>query len=374
MRKFYNKYRTILTVLLIIFLWRVYLFLIQSFAFLYPARIGYLGFVPEGNFDGVFYVNISEYSYRGLDQAFFPLYPLFMRAVTLPTSIPPAASGIIVSTLSLIVLLYTFKRLMVFDGLKKYSMWVILFLLFFPTAFFLQAVYTESLFLMLVLLSFFFVRKSMFKFATFFAVLATATRIVGIFLLPALLLESYIQMRNNKEKITMKSFFKKSWIFFLTPFGLISYMSFLWYKYADPLLFVHIQPAFGAGRSGGELILLPQVIYRYIKILISVSYTSQTFFVSLLELVIFLVTSFLLFLGYKKGIRKSYILFSILVLYFPTLSGTLSSIPRYAIMSFAVFIFLGTLRNKKVKIFILVIGLILQSILATLFLRGYFIS
>lgn len=374
MRKFYKNYSTILTVLIIIFTWRIYLFFIQSLAYFYPARIGYLGFIPEGNFDGVFYVNISEYSYRGLDQAFFPLYPLFMRAVTMSTSIPPAASGIIVSTLSLIVLLYTFKRLMVFDGFRKYSMWVILFLLLFPTAFFLQAVYTESLFLMLVLLSFLFGRKSMFKLATFFAVLATATRIVGIFLLPALLLESYIQMRNNKEKITINSFFKKSWIIFLTPFGVISYMSFLWYNYADPLLFVHIQPAFGAGRSGGELIFLPQVIYRYIKILISVSYTSQTFFVSLLELVIFLVISLLLVLGYKKGIRKSYILFSILVLYFPTLSGTLSSIPRYAIMSFAVFIFLGTLRNKKVKIFILVIGLILQSILATLFLRGYFIS
>lgn len=374
MRKFYKNHKTILTVLFIIFLWRIYLFIIQSVAFLYPARIGYLGFVPEGNFDGIFYVNISEYWYRGLDQAFFPLYPIFLKVVTLSSSVQPAVSGIIVSTFSLIMLLYTFKKLMVLDGLKKYGTWAILFLLLFPTSFFLQAVYTESLFLALVLLSFYFGRKGQFKLATFFAIFATATRIVGIFLLPALLLEVYLQMKDQKEKVTIYKFLRKSWIVLLTPLGLLSYMIFLWYKYADPLLFVHIQPAFGAGRSGGDLILLPQVLYRYTKILLSVSYSSQTFFVSVFELTTFLVVSLLLFLGYKKGVRKSYILFSIFVLYFPALSGTLSSIPRYAIMSFAIFIFLSTLQNKTIKVSILIIGLILQSILATLFLRGYFIA
>lgn len=374
MRKFYKNHKTILTVLFIIFLWRIYLFIIQSVAFLYPARIGYLGFVPEGNFDGIFYVNISQYWYRGLDQAFFPLYPIFLKVVTLSSSVQPAVSGIIVSTFSLIMLLYTFKKLMVLDGLKKYGTWVILFLLLFPTSFFLQAVYTESLFLLLVLLSFYFGRKGQLKLATFFAIFATATRIVGIFLLPALLLEVYIQMKDQKEKVTIYKFLRKSWIVLLTPLGLLSYMIFLWYKYADPLLFVHIQPAFGAGRSGGDLILLPQVLYRYTKILLSVSYSSQTFFVSIFELTTFLVVSLLLFLGYKKGVRKSYILFSIFVLYFPTLSGTLSSIPRYAIMSFAIFIFLSTLQNKTIKVSILIIGLILQSILAMLFLRGYFIA
>lgn len=374
MRKFYTNHKTILTVLFIIFLWRIYLFIIQSVAFLYPARIGYLGFVPEGNFDGIFYVNISQYWYRGLDQAFFPLYPIFLKVVTLSSSVQPAVSGIIVSTFSLIMLLYTFKKLMVLDGLKKYGTWVILFLLLFPTSFFLQAVYTESLFLLLVLLSFYFGRKGQLKLATFFAIFATATRIVGIFLLPALLLEVYIQMKDQKKKVTIYKLLRKSWIVLLTPLGLLSYMIFLWYKYADPLLFVHIQPAFGAGRSGGDLILLPQVLYRYTKILLSVSYSSQTFFVSIFELTTFLVVSLLLFLGYKKGVRKSYILFSIFVLYFPTLSGTLSSIPRYAIMSFAIFIFLSTLQNKTIKVSILIIGLILQSILAMLFLRGYFIA
>lgn len=374
MNRLYRRNKNILEILGILLLWRIYLIIVQTISFQYPSRKGYLGFIPEANFDGVFYLNISEYWYRGLDQAFFPMYPIFIKVLTYPTSIPPAGSGIIVSIFSLIILTLVFKKLVDFDGFKKYSIWVVAFLLAFPTSFFFASIYTESLFLAFVMLSFYFTRKEKLFPAVVFAILATATRIVGIFLLPSLLFEVYLQMREKKKRISLTQFLKKCWILFLAPIGLICYMGFLWYKYADPLLFVHIQPAFGAGRSGGEIILLPQVLYRYAKIIITVPYTSQTFLISVFELITFLFISIILFFSIKKGIRKSYILFSACALVFPTVSGTLSSLPRYALMSFVVFIFLGSIKSKYTKIAILSVFLFLQTICAILFLRGYFIS
>lgn len=374
MKRFYKKNKDILQILLILLVWRLYIVAVQSISYMYPLKKGYLGFIPESNFDGSFYINISEYWYRGVDQAFFPLYPILMKILTLPSSIPPAASGIMVSVVSLIIFLFSFKKLIKLDGYEKYATWPLLFVLAFPTAFFLGGVYTESLFLALTLLSFYFTRKGNLKLAVFFACIATATRIVGIFLLPALLFEVYLQLKSKKKKITIKYFVSRVWILFLVPLGLFSYMSFLWYKYADPLLFVHVQPLFGAGRSGGEIVLLPQVLYRYFKILISIPYTDLLWLISVFELSILGIFSFVLFLSFKKNLRKSYILFSICVLFFPTLSGTLSSLPRYALMCFVVFMFLGLIEKKYFKIFLLIISIVIQTFIAVLFYRGYFVS
>lgn len=344
--------------------------LIQSFAYIYPQRFGYIGFVPEANFDGKFYIAISQYWYRGLDQAFFPLYPVFIRFVNLLFETQPAVSGLIVSVSALFIGMFFFQKLVEIDYKKKITYWSLLFLLFFPTAFFLGAVYTESLFLSLVFISFYFIRKRQIILASIFALLATATRIVGIFLLPVFIYELYLQKKPEKANLKLKQYLPLLAI----PAGLLSYMGYLWYRYSDPLLFIHIQPAFGAGRSGGEIVLLPQVLYRYLKILFSVSWDNLTFFVSALELFMLITLSVILFFAYKKGIRKSYILFSFIALYFPTLSGTLSSLPRYALVCFAVYIFLGGMKNTTLKFILLCFGAFLEAVLAILFLRGYFIS
>lgn len=89
------------------------------------------------------------------------------------------------------------------------------------------------------------------------AALASATKIVGIFLFPILLWKLAKEEKKTVSKILSV---------LLSPLGLISYMFYLWKEYGDPLMFFHVQPFFGAHRSGEEMILSPQVIYRYLKI------------------------------------------------------------------------------------------------------------
>ncbi len=374
MKKFIQKHRIPFLILLILSAWRIYYIFLESIRYVYPQRIGYLGFVPQGNFDGVFYLAISQFWYRGLDQAFFPLYPATIWVASSFFRVSPSAAGIIVSILSLFLLLLTLYKLIKYDRLKRSPVWALLFLLSFPSAFFLGNIYTESFFILLILTSFYAARKKHRVLACLIAGFASGTRVVGIFLLPALILEFYSQFKEDKKRLKSVDSLTYFLPIIFIPAGLLSYMGFLWYKYADPLLFVHIQPAFGAGRSGGDIILLPQVLYRYVRIFLTVPPSTLTFLISLLEFVVLIFGVVILLLAFKKGIRRSYILFSSCALVFPTLSGTLSSMPRYILVAFAIFIFLGQIENKAFKTAIIGIAFLLQGILAILFLQGYFIS
>lgn len=374
MKKFLSEHKTILFISASLFIWRIYLFLLEQNKFIIPIKASYLGPIFQANFDGVYYVAISQFWYRGLDQAFFPLYPMVMYVVMMLTSLHPATAGIIVSIISLFFALKIFALIQEVDGFKKYIFWSIIMYLAFPSSFFFGAVYTESFFIFLTLLSFYLARKNRHVLSSLAGSFATATRIVGIFLLPALFVEFYYQLKDKKKKYSKKFLVYYFSPLLMVPAGMLSYMAFLWYRYKDPLLFVHIQPSFGAGRSGGAVILLPQVLFRYAKILLSVHVTELTFYIAILEMTTLFIIGFLLFLAYKKGIRKSYILFSLCALLFPTLSGTLSSLPRYALVCFPVFIYLAQIKNPYLKTLLILTGLILEGILTIFFLQGYFVS
>lgn len=374
MKKFLSRHKNTLIISLLMIVWRVYLFILEQSRFIIPTKSGYLGPIFQANFDGVYYLAISEFWYRGLDQAFFPLYPIAIHVVVLVSSLQPFISALIVSVLSLFFLLKILSQIMAIDGYKKYTYWAIIIYLSLPASFFFAAVYTESFFVLLTLLSFYLARKKRLIMSGIVASLATATRIVGIFLLPALFLEYFLLFKENKKKLSRIKILFHFLPLIIVPFGLFSYMLYLWHRYSDPIMFVHIQPAFGAGRSGGNIVFLPQVLFRYVKIFMTISPTSLTFFVAVLEIVSLLFGTIILFLAYKKGIRKSYLLFSFCAIYFPTLSGTLSSLPRYMLVCFAVVIYLAAVKNRFIKIGTIIVGLVLQGVLAILFLQGYFVS
>src|SRR3989344_5814558 len=120
----------------------------------------------------------------------------------------------------------------------------ITFLLLFPTASSFVSVYTESLFLMMVFGSLFAARKKSWWIAGILGGLASATRIFGVFLLPALLIEWYVQ-RGKKTVFTLSELFLAVFPILLTLTGLAAYMYYLNQAFGDPLLFLHAQPVFG---------------------------------------------------------------------------------------------------------------------------------
>lgn len=370
MKKFWQDNReSLFFVFGILVVWRSILYIIEAAGkTLIEIRSGYLGPIPWANFDGVHYLSIAENGYTQYKEAFFPLFPMIVRVIGDIFNRNYILSGILVVHISFFMAVWLFWKLVNMDFSKSTAVWSIVFLFAFPTSFFFGSIYTESLFLMLILGSFYAARKRWWLVAGFLAMLATATRFVGIFLFPALIVEYFYQ-----KKIKIKHFLKEAWGIFLIPLGLLAFMYYLNSFSADPFAFVHTQPAFGANRSGGEIILLPQVIFRYIKIFLTVPLTNYDFWIALLETISFSAVFITLLLNYKK-VRLSYSLFSLLVIIAPTLTSTLSSMPRYILAAFPIFIILGCSENKFIKYLLLSISLVLLTVLTALFSRGYFVA
>ena len=371
-------------------IWRIALFFVAFLSiYLLPvfgARFPYADRVLEitrlpywiwgfGNFDGVHYLRIAQDGYLAqYSQAFFPIFPIlirffsfiFSRIPNLDTNIftDPAYfySGIIISNLFFFGALLVLYKLINIDFKKDISFLTIILLLVYPTSFFFGSIYTESLFLLLAVTSIYLIRKGKFFWAAVLIAISTATRITGVLLIPLYLIEVF----QSKKKINYL------WAL-ITPLGILAYMYYLKSAFGDPLYFLTSQPIFGAGRTANEIILLPQVIYRYVKIFLSSYVLSLPFFNAFLEFMFTLAPLTFLIVFIKK-MRLSYLIFSISALILPTLTGTFSSMPRYAlIFVFLLLPYMIDKYRKYVKPVILILT-VFGILLTMLFIRGHWVA
>lgn len=335
------------------------------------------------NFDGVHYLHIAKHGYNiDFIQAFFPVYPLVIRIVSRLF----ADKEIIVSGLTVSLLLFTGGVLLFYQLLKRdYPARVInqtiFFLLLFPTSFYFASLYTESLFFFLVMATFLMARKRKWWLASICAALASATRISGVLLTLALTWEWYstrttrkqspIQMiRRSPQKIFSVL---KTPIPYIAPLGLVTYMSYLTLVFHKPLYFWQAQLAFGVEKSFG-IVLLPQVIWRYLKIFSSLPSTVPQFWVAFWEITALITCIFLLTIAYRQKVRRSYIIFSAGVLFLPSATGTLTGFPRYILLAFPMYIVLGSIKNRSLRLSLQIASLLLLLGLMSRFLQGAWVA
>ncbi|HVA97120.1 MAG TPA: mannosyltransferase family protein [Candidatus Acidoferrales bacterium] len=351
--------------------------------------------VAFANFDGAHYLHIAHDGYMQYEQTFFPLYPLIIHFLTPVFGSSYLLTGFVISNLSFFFGLYFFKKYLELLGKKpKTILWIFLLLITFPTSFFFGAVYTEGLFFLLTTVSLYFAQKKEYIKLITVAILISLTRLIGIFLfipLLAILLEGKnlnLKQASWKKKINALShyiFTNKRLVFIsLSPLiGLVIYMIYLYFTTGDILDFYHAQAAFNNGRAANHLILLPQVYYRYLKILFTAAHDT-TYFVSVVEFVTF--TLFLIVLLYDlwklwraKPVpgKLSLIglnLFSLINLLLPTFTGTLTSTPRYLLLSLSFFIRIAEIKNVIFRISLVTLFIIFHIILLSLFIQGYFVG
>lgn len=379
-----NNKKTIIWILKIFLLWRAGLFIlaligtkILAFKYSFPySNTDLSPLAPQfiwqwANFDGVHYIRIVENGYSSqYTQAFFPLFPLLIQCVA---SIFKNAliAGLMLSNISFIFALYFFYKLTNLDYSQNIAKSSVLFLLLFPTSFFFGSLYTESLFLFLILLAFYFMRTSKWISAGITGFFASITRVFGVFLIPSYLCEYYLAKKTKKNKIKFSKIFLASTI---TLSGLVLYMRYLAVNFSDPFYFAHALPAYGSSRSVDKIILLYQVFYRYIKMLLSSGIDNFFYYTVILEFLSALLFLVLIIWGYVKKIRPSYLLFAIFAYIIPTFTGTFSSMPRYVLILFPCFIVLGMIENKWLKSLIYLIFTILLAVSTIMFTRGYWIA
>jgi hypothetical protein len=376
--------------------WRVSLLIIQHFAIHFvPLQETFLGgeiqeyiknphFWSHVNFDGKHYLSIIQFGYRPLQFFFFPVYPMIVGLIGKlfnSSLLVHALIGQVISNLSLLVALIGIFRLVAKGENGKrnknnskernIARRTIILLLIFPTSYYFASFYTESLYLLLCVWSFYFAKKKKWITAFILAGVLTATRLVGLALVAGLVVEVITQsdiMRRNYK------FLRLAGLTLLGLSGLIIYLYYLAIETGDPLYFINNIGIYGEQRSS-EIILFPQVLYRYIfKILPNIDYSYypivfSTWLEFLLTIAFGLIITFVILgkLGYER-LRKfemdlSYLAFSFVAYIIPTMSGSFSSMPRYVLIIFPAFILVS-----KISINIpLRKNLIIYSLLAFIF-------
>src|SRR3990167_1847687 len=377
-----------------------------------PQIIAYLGFFPYkeilteyhlpqfissfANFDGAHYLLIARQGYSQYEQAFFPLYPLLIRYLSPLFANNYLVTALLISNVSFFIGLLVFSkylRLISINFNKSRSVSVLLFLLLFPTSFFFGSVYTEGLFFLLFILTLYFLKKEKYVLVAIFAFLASLTKLIGVFLIIpiAFTVICNLKLVIRKKQFSVRSLITNYQLLLILIFpllGLLTYSFYLLKTTGDPLFFLHSQWAFGANRSS-NIVLLPQVYYRYFNIFFTAAWNFQ-YFISLFEFIIFNFVFIVLVLDLLKSLNLKFVssfefrvsnferlslnIFSFANLLLPTLTGTLSSIPRYALFSLSFFLFLSQITNNFLKISLAIMFLLLHIVMLGFFIQGYFIS
>ncbi len=365
--------------------WRLGILIIAQFALFFVTRQTDFNFIKQqfrlsdlltmwSNFDGVHYINIAKYGYEAgsthYTEAFFPIYPFVIKIFSLILRNYTLA-GLVVSNISLYLAFIYLVKLIKLDFSQKFAFEIIFLILIFPTSFYLGSVYSESLYFLLSVLCFYSARKKCWTSAALLAAVASATRLVGIFLFPALIIEYFL---SHDRKISA-FFTPKAFILMLAPLGLLFYMTFLYFRLHDPLYFVHVQPIFNASRQVNKIVPLPQVFFRYLKIAITVNPFTYAYFVAMMELIVSSLFFVLIIFSFK--LRFSYGFYALFSFLLPTFTGTFSSLPRYVIVLFPGFIILNQfLQNSSRTIryiyYLLSLCTLIYSVAA--YTSGYFVS
>lgn len=150
-----------------------------------PLREGAAGLLlgPWQRFDTQHYLRIARDGYASAaDSVFPPLYPLLVRAggaLLGGGAAARLAAALLIANAAALGLLLLLYRVVTAELGEAHAARTLLYLALFPTGFFLFAAYTESLFLLLALGSFWAGRRGRFWLAGALGFLAAATRLTG---------------------------------------------------------------------------------------------------------------------------------------------------------------------------------------------------
>src|SRR5712692_2677036 len=153
------------------------------------------------HWDAPHYLELAQMGYtaKGVWKAwFYPFYPWCVRIVAFLNG-NYLVSALVVSAIALLTAALVLRRLVQIDFSPEVALRSVWFFLIFPTAYFLHAPYTESLFLALVLGSVFAARRDVWWLAGTLGALSWMTRANGIVLVPALAVEAGYQLWKTKR-------------------------------------------------------------------------------------------------------------------------------------------------------------------------------
>jgi hypothetical protein len=283
--------------------------------------------------------------------AFFPLYPLLIRYSTRlfgPDGANMYVAGIVVSWLAFVaaaVALYFLARL---DLSRRQAERAVLLLTIFPFSFFFGVVYAESLFLLLTIFSFYAFRTQRWIAGGVAGALATATRVNGILMWPAL---AWIAYRAAQPTARDRVFAAIGLL--LVPMGIAAYSFYIYRLSGNPFEWASTIQRWGyhPGQTPwtAPLKLLQDLTthpYEYVTGTPMGPY-DPLYGVTAIAFVVMTP-----FVWLKLG--TAYGLFMLLNLSLPLSSGVFEGLGRYCSVLFPAFILLAGIRSRMIMVGLIV--------------------
>lgn len=319
--------------------------------------------------DAPHYISIAEHGYQiEGDPAnfivFLPLLPLLIYLSNLLFHINFLIGGYLVSFVATIILAVMLYKLFLLDYSKSIALYAVLVLFIFPTSFFLHIPYTESIFILLSVSAFYFIRKKLLLIGFIFAGLATFTKIAGLALLPAILIEILF----FNEKFRQKSFYSKFIILFfgliIVISGFLIYLFINYYLWKDFFYFSIVQKqhwyvSFAPLGQG--------LVNAYNNVFLRQGL--EKFMLGYAQIIAFILGFIMSFYVLFK-VRLSYGIYSVLVLFISYSMSFWLSMPRFILSLFPMYIVIALFfRYRIFKFFWILFSTILLILLSLIFIQ-----
>jgi hypothetical protein len=256
---------------------------------------------------------------------------------------------------------------------EKTAARAVFYLSAFPLSFFFAAAYTESLFLLLTLATFYACERRAWGWAVAAGALASATRLPGALMFGVVMLEWAAAHGWTLRTLFQAESWRNLWTgirtetrtflsIFLIPSGLLFYMLFLQIRFGDPLIFASAHYTLRQHNS-------PLVLINDILLLLQgelwPSYVMDLF-------VLFVVAALIVPIWRRFG--ESYGMYVLLSVLIPISSGVMS-FTRYAMVLFPVSILLGMWGQRRVlDLPLRIISLVLLPIFTIMFVKWIFLG
>lgn len=320
--------------------------------------------------DSAWYANIALVGYRFATDhpsniAFLPAYPIIIKAGSLVTG-NVWISGILVSNLAFLGSLMVLFKLTCLKLDRAAAGRAVLYTSIFPAAFFFYSMYSESVYLLAVLLAFYLWERRQGWFAGMFGGLAALTRPMGILLFLAGAARSLVEERHSRSSLI-------SWntaSLFLVPLALGVFLFYSYAVFGEPLAFLKSREV-----GWNEPVSFIPASHRelFASVINGTVLTGGIQKLRLLDAssaILFLALVFPVF----KRLGPSYGIFTVGSLLMPLIVN-LDGLTRYVSVVFPGFMVMGAWAPRKAPVIILAgLSMALMALMASGFARWYFVG
>lgn len=295
-------------------------------------------FALLGYWDGRWYHLVADNGYllipgRHSDPAFFPLLPILLHACA-AVGISAGVAGLLISNGAFLLALLGFYELGRVYLAEQDSRRASLYLAIFPFGFVFSMVYPESIALAAFVFAGVFALRHRWLACAVCASLATLARPEGVLLTLPLLAIAW-QSRDRGRLEWARSLAAS----FAAPATLGAIAVYFWLSLGDPLVWRKAERTWGRPFS-------PSGIYEaFHELTIAIARHQQNLWL-FRDLGFCLLYTLLLYLAFRRGLPRSWILAGALIVWLPVASGSFQSDARFGLLALPVFWALGLLGRR----------------------------